>query len=84
MGMNAAAGFRYPGCHIEVIHSEHIGCRRESAVLGRFRTLSSWDREPYTTKAIIAHLPELTGEIDLVSITSRDINAEIGAFISPK
>jgi hypothetical protein len=35
-------------------------------------------------KAINARLPELTGEIDLVSITTRDINAGIGAIISPK
>jgi hypothetical protein len=35
-------------------------------------------------KAIIVRLPELTGEIDLVSITSRDVNADNGAFISPK
>jgi hypothetical protein len=59
-------------------------CRRESVVVGRFRTLSFWDRTPYTPKAIFVRLPELTGEIDLVSIASRDINAEIGVFISPK
>ena len=28
-------------------------------------------------------LPELTGETDLVSIDSRDIDAEIGAFKMP-
>ena len=50
----------------------------------RFRTLSSWDREPYTPKAINVRLPELTGETDLVSIDSRDTNAEIGVFIFPK
>jgi len=32
----------------------------------------------------IVRLPELTGETDLVSIDSRDIDAEIGVFIFPK
>ena len=44
---------------------------------------ASWGGEPYTTKAIIVHLPELTGESDLVSITSRDIDAEIGVLMMP-
>jgi hypothetical protein len=51
-----------------VIPREHIGCRRESAVLSSVRTISSWDGTPYTLKAIIVRLPELTGETDLVSI----------------
>ena len=46
-----------------------------------FRTLSSWDGTPYTS---IVRLPELTGEIDPVSVDSRDIDAEIGVFITPK
>ena len=45
---------------------------------------ASRDGEPYTPKAIIVRLPELTGEIDPVSITSRDIDAEIGEFMTPK
>ena len=53
--------------------SEHIGCRRESVEIPD----ASWDGEPYTPKAINVRLPELTGETDLVSIASRDIDAEI-------
>jgi hypothetical protein len=64
--------------------SEHIGCSRESVVVSSVRTLSSWDRTPYTPKDIVVHLPELTGETVLVSIATRDINAEIGVFITPK
>ena len=45
---------------------------------------ASWDGTPYTPKAINVRLPVLTGEIDPVSIDSRDINAKIGAFMTPK
>ena len=50
-------------------------------VSGHF--LSGTERQ-IPPKAINVRLPNLTGETDLVSISSRDINAEIGAFISPK